>query len=113
MRNEYFLKEKKDILSRIDTVMYENNLSQAKVGRSVGLSKSQVNRILQGKADLKFDFIFAFAEEFCNNDVVFLLTGVSGCTSDFAIKIFANVPPEKQKKLQEDLIIIANLLRKF
>lgn len=113
MQDKYFLKEKEEILSRIDKVMYDNNLSQAKVGRSVGLSKSQVNRILQGKADLKFDFIFAFAKEFCDNDVVFLLTGISGCTSDFVHKIFKNVPFEKQKKLQENLIVIANMLRKF
>lgn len=113
MHNKYFLKEKEEILSRIDTVMYENNLSQAKVGSSVGLSKSQVNRILLGKAELSFDFIFAFAKEFCHNDVVFLLTGVSGCTSDFVRKIFENVPLEKQKKLQENLIVIADMLRKF
>lgn len=88
MRNKYFLKEKEEILSRIDRVMYENKLSQAKVGSSVGLSKSQVNRILSGKADLSLDFILAFAQEFCHNNVVFLLTGVSGCTSDFVSKIF-------------------------
>lgn len=109
--SEYFVSEKESIIKRIDEIMYQKNLSQAKVSARLGYSKSQINRILGGSANLTLDFIFSFAREYCHNDIAYLMTGVSGLTDSFTQKLFDGVPQDKQMKLSSDLLAIAKILK--
>lgn len=102
---------------RIKNLLYELKITEAELGRRIGMTRASINQMLKGEAKVSANLIMGIAKEFPDADFRWLLTGEKGegqkISGENAISKFYNPCEEKDKQIQDLHEMIKQLISKI
>lgn len=104
-------------VQRIKKLLSDNNISEAELGRRIGMTRSSINQMIIGKRNVSANLIMGIAKEFPDVDIRYLITGEKEenpeMVGDKEISKFYNPLEAKDKQIQDLHDMIKQLISKI